>query len=616
VRIALEQFGGMMPRMAPRLLPETAASFASNAKLTNGSLRGFRSPRKVAALALPVGMTEAGRAFPIYRPDGSLYFFPRGDRDASLVRSPVTGDQFHRWYWTEPGQPPRYAPLAQMELGIFFQLGLPKPTAAPNVVATGGGGGGALQTARAYLYTYVDQYGAESAPSPAALVTGLSDQTFTVSGWVNIATPEQPIAKVRVYRTVAGQQNTLLFFVAEQPVTTPTYADIRPDNLVALEAVLPSLGWLPPPPDLQGLVAHASGFLAGFVGRDVYLSEPYRPHAWPATNIITLQEDVVALAPLGDAIVALTKAYPIVLTGSTPSAVTPVAMNDVQPCLSPASVVAFGDTVVFASPNGLVAVSTGGVQLLTNQLVTREEWVRDYSPVEVIAARYGPYYVAVTSRTQGWAFAGSYEPATLTRLDRLQNVDGLETDPHDGRLYVLNLNVVSEFDAVNDRRMAVTWASKEFVSPKPVNFGALQVDYDETVAEDEPEHDAIDAATRQWNLERFAYPTDLIGDVPIGSLDAPVPLRLVEGDGFSFTPPVEPLGGEALFETGALFGSDVVRVTVVADGKEVFSKPVDNGREHRLPSGFKARSWRLEVASNRTVNRIVLAETGKGLAVG
>jgi hypothetical protein len=39
----------------PAAPPATAASFASNAKLTNGELRGFRSPLRVATLTLPAG---------------------------------------------------------------------------------------------------------------------------------------------------------------------------------------------------------------------------------------------------------------------------------------------------------------------------------------------------------------------------------------------------------------------------------------------------------------------------------------------------------------------------------------------------------------------------------
>jgi hypothetical protein len=613
VKLLLNQFGGMMPRVSPRLLPPTAASFASNAKLTNGALRGFRSPLRVATVTLPPGLGAAARAFPIYRPDGSLYFFPRGDPLASLVRSPVTGDQFHRYYWTEPGQSPRYAPLSQMENGVFFTLGVQRPTAAPVVTPSGGGGAGAVQTIRAYAYTYVTQFGEEGPPSPAAIATGWSDDTWHASGWTDVSQPDRPVTKVNVYRTVPGQQVTDFFFVVQLPVATSSYADTQTDVAVALNAILPSVGWDEPPPDLQGLVAHASGFLAGFVGRDVYLSVPYRPHAWPASNILTLQEEIVALSPLGDAIVALTKAYPIILSGSTPTAVTPISLNDIQPCLSPRSVVQSGANVVYASPNGLVAVSTSGVELLTNDLVTREEWMTDYSPREVGAARYGPYYISVTSQTQGWAFAGQYEPATLTRLDRLQNIDGLEPDPRTGAVYTLIGGTVYEFDAVDDRRLAVTWVSKEHVSEKPVNFGAFRVDFEPATPETEQDHDDIVAATQAWNVDRFAFPSDLVGGTVLGGLEEPVPLRLVDGDGLSFLPPVQPVGGPPLFEVTELFGENIVRVGIVADGRQVFFGVVEDGVVRRLPSGFKARLWQVSLESNRTVYQVAVAETGKEL---
>jgi hypothetical protein len=286
-KIVIDSFGGMIPRTSPRMLPNSQAAFAANAKLTNGALRGFRAPLEGQQLT-PYFVGDVRRAFPIYDvTDDALLWFARPDPDASVVGPAVLGDQHQRHYFTEPGERPRYFRLADFradEASSFRELGVPRGN--PAVVVPSGGTGD--NDTRSYVYTLVGPNGEEGAPSDPFTVDGKPDGTWTVSGWSTAATQDgKLVAKVNIYRTIPGRTTADFFRVASVTLPAANYVDSRPGIEVVLEPLLESDGWDPPPEDLQGLVRHSGGFLVGFVGRDVYFSMPYRPHAWPPEFAVT-----------------------------------------------------------------------------------------------------------------------------------------------------------------------------------------------------------------------------------------------------------------------------------------------------------------------------------------
>ncbi len=52
---------------------------------------------------------------------------------------------------------------------------------------------------------------------------------------------------------------TTFFFVADIPVSTGTYIDTLGDDTVALNTILPSTLWTPPPEGLQGIMSMPNG---------------------------------------------------------------------------------------------------------------------------------------------------------------------------------------------------------------------------------------------------------------------------------------------------------------------------------------------------------------------
>ena len=66
--------------------------------------------------------------------------FPSIDTD--VIRSPVVGDEFDRYYWTSPLDKPRVNSLERIIAGQpAYLLGVPQPPAAPVITSISGGVG-------------------------------------------------------------------------------------------------------------------------------------------------------------------------------------------------------------------------------------------------------------------------------------------------------------------------------------------------------------------------------------------------------------------------------------------------------------------------------------------
>ena len=167
--------------------------------------------------------------------------------------------------------------------------------------------------------------------------------------------------------------------------------------------MLPSGTWIGPPDDdtslypdgpLVGLIAVANGVFAGFTGKRLCLSEPFLPHAWPIDYRITLEEDIVAIGSVTNGIVALTDGAPYFVTGVDPSAMTASKLDIAQACVNDKSVVDMGEYLLYAGPDGLVAVSGGEGEVVTNGLISAKQWNDDFNPTTYRAFRYENTYVA------------------------------------------------------------------------------------------------------------------------------------------------------------------------------------------------------------------------------
>jgi hypothetical protein len=121
VKLELTGFGGIMPKMDPRMLSKMSAQTAENCQLMAGILEPLPTPAAIGTLALSDPVT----IFP-YRGDWLCWA-----TDVDVVRGPLAADQYERIYYTGDGVPKMRCLFGGIE--TVYPLGIPKPSAAPTV---------------------------------------------------------------------------------------------------------------------------------------------------------------------------------------------------------------------------------------------------------------------------------------------------------------------------------------------------------------------------------------------------------------------------------------------------------------------------------------------------
>jgi hypothetical protein len=181
--INIKAFRGAVPRIGLRLLRPNQAEIADNCKLTAGNLEPLRGPQIVHISQLEeIKTAYYWRAIINSRPQDNWLVW---GSDVDIVKSLIANDPLQRFYFSSDAFEPRMStyPLAINTLPYptaWYALGVFAPSTAPTVAVSGGSG---TLESRAYVYTYVTQFGEESPPSPPSTVTdGYPNGTWSLSG--------------------------------------------------------------------------------------------------------------------------------------------------------------------------------------------------------------------------------------------------------------------------------------------------------------------------------------------------------------------------------------------------------------------------------------------------
>lgn len=178
--IAINAFRGEVPRTESRLLNGNYATKAKNAKLYSGRLDIIKG----ATIAHTSLIASSIQTMFRYRKDADYRWLVFGSA-VNVARSPTSNDVLGRFYYTGEGEP-RMSTYADAIQGpglypfAFYVLGVVPPDAGAALAVSGGSG---ATEARAYVQTFVTQYGEESGPSPALVVTGFVNGAWNFTGF-------------------------------------------------------------------------------------------------------------------------------------------------------------------------------------------------------------------------------------------------------------------------------------------------------------------------------------------------------------------------------------------------------------------------------------------------
>lgn len=620
MNIVLNNFSGIMPRMSPTQLPNENGQKARNVKLTSGEIRPWKLPKAVHSCVLDAVAT-------IFRMDGngsSVWLeFPV---DTDICYGPLYDQDEFRLYYSEYGDCKKTNWKLATEAGSgayprnWLHMGVPYPATAVNCNVTAPEDTSAENTqTRVYTYTYVSEFGSvleEGAPADGTTCTGYySGGSVKLTGFANPPTDHYNITKIRIYRQVTGNEDSTYLLVDQidlvnhkfpksgmsmNGVVFDDYSYVDTRTTAQLGKELDSLYYSEPPKGLKGLVSMPNGFLAGFVGNQIWFSEPYLPHAWPSSYMLTTDSPIVGLGVYGATLVVCTTRQPYTVTGAHPGSVTQEKLPMNQPCVAKKSIAYDQYGVLYASPYGLVAVAAGQIDVFTRETVSQDEW-QDYTPSTMIAAMYNNLYMCgykTGDYSEMLVFArGDTPPMTTYGFDPVS----LFVERGTGRVFALSEtdNIIYQLDADEVNKEVYEWKSKRYAFQYATSFSAMKVDADFSANAMISEWKKKEQEVIEYNNEVWAkFESNRMG-LEGGINTCPVNVHDVNGS------LMKPLVNEAAFR--------YVQITLYVDSKPVYTKRFTSSKAVRVPP-VKGYSWEIGIQGNLDMISFSMASTMRELA--
>lgn len=386
MRLILDEFGGIIPRAPAHKLPNKGATVAHDVKIRNGFIEPWRELCEFASVDIE------NRSFHVH---GCCTLGWN-----NIVQSAETAPDWGRFYISG-----RRTHLEAVELDCncnpsYFILGVPAPMQPP--VVTGTEACGRDTDARSYVYTYVNKWGEESAPSPASDIVRITDGDTVHVTSIQLPDDGYGIIAANVYRATSGFREAK--GKGQEKITTFLYVGTVkfPSTSLTDKVLMKNLGQpletehvRMPPAELENIVSidNVVRFAATRKNR-VYLSENFQPHNWPVKYELTLDSTIVHMVQNNGRLFVSTdtKPYVIDVTNCDDTKCTPVVdldypLPDIS-CGYQNSAIATPFGMFYSSPLGVVLISADGKwTLITKKWFSRNDWAK----VAPETARFGFY---------------------------------------------------------------------------------------------------------------------------------------------------------------------------------------------------------------------------------
>ena len=186
---------------------------------------------------------------------------------------------------------------------------------------------------------------------------------------------------------------------------------------------------------------------------------------------------VMAYRSAADYVFANTDTVPFFVSGVDPSAMTAMQVDVMQSCINKHSIVDMGEYVLYASPDGLVAITGTSGQVVTRGLIKAKQWNSDFKPSVIKAFLHEGKYVAFWkdgSNYGGWIYDPQVEDTILSTLSVSAEVRGGTTDIGSGNVYLIVGSNAMKY-AGGTTNQTAKWKSKKYVTETPLSMGWVSV---------------------------------------------------------------------------------------------------------------------------------------------
>ena len=494
--IRISAFGGIKPNEKRGEGGPSRASVAIDSKIDRGTLNSWRYPAKEIETGLD-------KVCSIYNDDCCFVVsekpcanFVKGDTNCGRVFS--TGHMAWPAYANLPDCAKTCGEVPEL---TWCRLGVPAPTNAPT--ASGytltapvanpfiDEGDQKKREMRSYMYTFVNEWGEESAPSPASAVFDAD-----ISSQATLAFSIPPLDEgycdplyIRIYRGGSGWNETgdvqtqiaEFFYIKDISFRTGNFTEL--DNVPAsdLGETNGTAHYAPPLANLQNLAVTNEGVLVASEGKNLWFSEPWKFHAW-ACNM-NLDDCIEGIVVAADTIYVATNGNPYAIDATNPKedCLCCRQVNKIPtpaPLMCKRSMVATMNGAIWASTTGLVKLTGNTIQVDTHSHMTEDDW-QEWFPHDIKGAFYkGAYYGFNSERGFRWDVnEGMYSDAYLGESGKFTELSFTPTAvwvTKHNIMYLAFDGALHRWDA-SDTKMPYKWRTKLNIEAGLRNFSIMKI---------------------------------------------------------------------------------------------------------------------------------------------
>ena len=336
----------------------------------------------------------------------------------------------------------------------------------------------------AYVATVVNNVNEESRPTDPVLIDTRDNGMFSTSVTVTIAPdPDQILPQaINIYRTYGTSTSYMLADQLPYITGRTTYVfsedSLEPITTVALADN--QAEWDEPPTGMHSLTYAGNGIFCAAVGKDLCMSEPYRPHAWPYRMVFP--NTITGIIEVENGVLVTTTTKPYFVYGAHPTAMTQQAMATEQAGFSAKSMARVDGMAIYAGYDGLVTVqggqaSTDYSRALFDQYLWRKVGFKDALPYASLCAWDGKlFYVHDNAGQPDWIFSLDSSQPSVVEFDTGSDLTGVAIAKTTDTTYLLYANGIAANAGGNGFELPLTWKSKVFDLVADAGFGAVVVD--------------------------------------------------------------------------------------------------------------------------------------------
>lgn len=461
MRVTLSNFGGLMPRYSPHNLTTIAASKAQDVKLRNGRIEPWRE-------LCPFAQAPSTNAMSFHIHGCCPVFW-----DTPVQAAEVAPD-WGRFYITGRTEDVEAVVLDCHCTPTYYRLGVPTPLTPPR--CSGLEDCSRTSDARAYVYTYMNEWGEESAPSPVSNIITVPDGTVVMVTGIALPPDGYNITHANIYRASTGfrpddvkQQKPLTDFLYVATIEFPStiFSDnIRMANVnVALETQKTRM----PPAGLTNIVSiEGVARLAGTTKNRVHMTENFELHNWPVKYDLVLDSTIIHMGCLDQKLYVTTDTMPYVIDVSSCEDMKCMPVMDAGfplpdiACKYASSALITPHGYIYSTPLGLVLIDPEArYTIVTARWFSEDDWAA-IQPDTVRLAYWEGFLFCVTDSVSfiidinGDTY-GDMRGAEMSTISDAP-ID-LKTDTV-GKLFMLTDGVLSVWNS-GDQWREYYWESRE-----------------------------------------------------------------------------------------------------------------------------------------------------------